>query len=173
MPVIETRKAETSFTIVAEFAAPVERVWQLWADPRQLERWWGPPGFPARFLRHDFAVPGRSIYFMSAEDGTPASADGSSATSYAAWRFVAIEAPHALEIDNGFADEQGEPVEGYPWNRFSVRLEATATGTRMTVETAFGSPEELAEMVGLGMMEGATQAQSQIDAILAEDRGEA
>jgi uncharacterized protein YndB with AHSA1/START domain len=27
--------------LVAEFDAPVERVWQLWADPRQLERWWG------------------------------------------------------------------------------------------------------------------------------------
>jgi uncharacterized protein YndB with AHSA1/START domain len=36
-----------SLILVAEFDAPIERVWQLWADPRQLERWWGaadPPG---------------------------------------------------------------------------------------------------------------------------------
>jgi uncharacterized protein YndB with AHSA1/START domain len=26
-----------SLTLVAEFDAPIERVWQLWADPRQLE----------------------------------------------------------------------------------------------------------------------------------------
>ena len=35
-----------SLTLVADFDAPIERVWQLWADPRQLERWWGPPTPP-------------------------------------------------------------------------------------------------------------------------------
>ena len=34
---------ELTLVLVAEFEAPVERVWQLWSDPRQLERWWGPP----------------------------------------------------------------------------------------------------------------------------------
>ena len=29
-----------TLTLVAEFDAPPERVWQLWSDPRQLERWW-------------------------------------------------------------------------------------------------------------------------------------
>ena len=29
-----------TFTLVADFDAPPERVWRLWADPRQLERWW-------------------------------------------------------------------------------------------------------------------------------------
>ena len=36
-----------SLTLVADFDAPIERVWQLWVDPRQLERWWGPPTHPA------------------------------------------------------------------------------------------------------------------------------
>jgi uncharacterized protein YndB with AHSA1/START domain len=30
-----------TLTVEAEFDASVERIWQLWADPRQLERWWG------------------------------------------------------------------------------------------------------------------------------------
>ena len=30
-----------TMTLTAEFEASPERVWQLWADPRQLERWWG------------------------------------------------------------------------------------------------------------------------------------
>ena len=29
-----------TMTMEAEFDAAPERVWQLWADPRQLERWW-------------------------------------------------------------------------------------------------------------------------------------
>ena len=47
-----------TMTITAEFDAPVERVWQLWADPRQLERWWGPPTYPATVVDHDLAAGG-------------------------------------------------------------------------------------------------------------------
>ena len=46
--------------ITAEFDAPVERVWQLWSDPRLLERWWGPPTYPATFDEHDL-TPGGTI----------------------------------------------------------------------------------------------------------------
>ena len=42
-----------TMTITAEYAAPIERVWDLWADPRKLERWWGPPTYPATFVDHD------------------------------------------------------------------------------------------------------------------------
>ena len=59
-----------TMTLTAEFDASPTRVWQLWADPRQLERWWGPPTFwdilevdpPLRLAyRHGFAH----------DDGTP------------------------------------------------------------------------------------------------------
>ena len=36
-----------TLTLTAEFDATPERVWELWSDPRQLERWWGPPSYPA------------------------------------------------------------------------------------------------------------------------------
>jgi uncharacterized protein YndB with AHSA1/START domain len=42
-----------TMTITAEFDAPVERVWKLWEDPRRLERWWGPPTWPATMVNHD------------------------------------------------------------------------------------------------------------------------
>ena len=29
-----------TMTIIAQFDAPTTRVWQVWQDPRQLERWW-------------------------------------------------------------------------------------------------------------------------------------
>ncbi|WP_325048798.1 SRPBCC family protein [Amnibacterium setariae] len=49
MPVLDVEKDldRLTLTVVAEFAAPVERVWSLYADPRRLERHWGPPGYPA------------------------------------------------------------------------------------------------------------------------------
>ena len=39
--------------VTADFAAPVERIWQVYADPRQLEKVWGPPTYPATVVDHD------------------------------------------------------------------------------------------------------------------------
>jgi uncharacterized protein YndB with AHSA1/START domain len=39
-----------TLTISSEYDAPAACVWELWADPRQLERWWGPPTYPAAIL---------------------------------------------------------------------------------------------------------------------------
>jgi uncharacterized protein YndB with AHSA1/START domain len=49
-----------TLTVVADFDAPVERVWQLWAGPRQLERWWGPPSHPATVETTTWSPAGRS-----------------------------------------------------------------------------------------------------------------
>ena len=44
MPVVEIQKDPKALTmkVVAQFAAPVARVWAAYADPRQLDRFWGP-----------------------------------------------------------------------------------------------------------------------------------
>ena len=72
MTVISTTKDPENLrlTIVAEFDATPERVWTVWEDPRKLEKWWGPPTWPATFNRHDFVVGGESRYHMTGPDGT-------------------------------------------------------------------------------------------------------
>ena len=61
-----------TLTVVAEFAAPPARVWQLWSDPRQLERWWGPPTWPATFVEHDLVPGGSARYVMTGPEGEQA-----------------------------------------------------------------------------------------------------
>jgi len=58
-----------TMTLTAEFDASPERVWELWADPRQLERWWGPPTYPATFTKHDLAPGSRVEYHMTGPEG--------------------------------------------------------------------------------------------------------
>lgn len=60
---------DLSMTLAAEFDAPTERVWQLWDDPRQLERWWGPPTYPATVTSHDLRPGGRVEYHMTGPEG--------------------------------------------------------------------------------------------------------
>jgi uncharacterized protein YndB with AHSA1/START domain len=159
MTVVCTTKDTDALKLVfvAEFDAPPERVWQVWEDPRQLERWWGPPGYPATFVRHDFIVDGQSRYFMTAPDGE---------TSHGFWRVVAIDEPRSLEIDNGLAGADGEPDPNLPPGRTSVTFEPVEGKTRMTVTNQFLSTEQMKMMLGMGMAEGMAMALDQIHGLL-------
>ena len=160
MPVTDVIKnPETlTLTLIADFAAPPARVWQIWADPRQLERWWGPPTWPATFTQHDFEVGGASKYHMTGPDGTRA---------HGWWRFLSVDEPKSLELEDGFADQDGNPDPSMPVGRMRVELEATDTGTRMTVISTHQTLEQMEQLVAMGMVEGMTEAAGQIDAILA------
>jgi uncharacterized protein YndB with AHSA1/START domain len=160
MPVISTTPdpRALTLTVVAELAAPPSRVWKVWADPRQLERWWGPPTWPATFVEHEFTVGGRARYFMTGPDGTQA---------HGWWRFLALDEPHALEFEDGFADTAGVPDATMPTIRGRVELQETADGTRMTVTSQFATVEQMEQLVTMGMVEGMTLAMGQIDEVLA------
>jgi len=158
MTVISTHKDPEALTLtfVAEFAAPVDRVWQVWADPRRLEQWWGPPTWPSTFVELDLSVGGRAAYFMTGPEGEKAGGW---------WRITAVDAPHLLEFEDGFADQDGQPAD-MPTTTTVVTLEATGEGTRMTTVGTFSSLEEMEKLVAMGMEEGMRLAMGQIDAIL-------
>lgn len=162
MTVVSSHKDPQALTLtfVAEFNANVERVWQIWEDPRQLERWWGPPTWPATFDRHDFTEGGRSTYYMTGPEGEKA---------HGWWVTTSIQPPNRLEFDDGFADENGEPTGDLGATHGVVTLEQTDGKTRMTAVTTFESLEQLEQMAAMGMEEGLTQALEQVDALLAED----
>jgi uncharacterized protein YndB with AHSA1/START domain len=159
MTVISTQSDPDArtLTLVAEFNADVERVWQVWADPRQLEQWWGPPTWPATFEQHDFKVGGASRYFMTGPEGEKA---------HGWWTITAIDAPRRLEFDDGFSGDDGEPDQSMPVIHGVVTLEPSGNGTRMTTVSHFTSAEDMAKLLEMGMDEGMTLAMGQIDALL-------
>ena len=149
-----------TMTLEAEFDASAERVWQLWADPRQLERWWGPPTYPATFTKHDLSPGSRVEYHMTGPEGDQP-------RGY--WDILETEPPHRLLVRDGFANDDGTPNEGLPRNEFEVTIEEAGEGrTRMAIESRFPSREAMEQLLAMGMEEGLTQAAGQIDAILAE-----
>jgi uncharacterized protein YndB with AHSA1/START domain len=150
-----------TMTITAEFDASPERVWQLWADPRQLERWWGPPTYPATFTKHDLAPGSRVEYHMTGPKGDQP-------RGY--WDVLEADAPRRLVFRDGFAHDDGSPNDALPRNEGRVTIEAIGGGrTRMSIESIFPSAEAMEQVLAMGVEEGLTQAVGQIDAILAED----
>ena len=149
-----------TLTIESEFDASVERIWQLWADPRKLERWWGPPTYPAIFTRHDLASGGRVEYQMTGPAGDRA---------HGYWDVLEVEPPRRLLFRDGFANADGTPNPDMPITTIRVSIEEIAQGrTRMSIESVFPSIEAMEQVLATGTDEGLTLAVGQIDAILAE-----
>ena len=167
MPVLSVEKDldRHVMTVTAEFAAPVERVWALYADPRRLERHWGPPGWPATFVRHELVPGARSHYYMSGPDGERA--DGM-------WIVREVDAPRSFVVDDAFADEQGEPKLETGFTTMRAEFVPVDPGTtRVVVTSTFESAEQLQQMLDMGMEQGLTLAMGQIDGLLAEEGAEA
>jgi uncharacterized protein YndB with AHSA1/START domain len=160
MPIVDIRKdpKALTMTVTAQFAAPVARVWAAYADPRQLERFWGPPEWPAKFERHDFTVGGRSEYVMTGPNGE---------TSRGFWEFLSIDAPRSFEVTDGFLGPDGKPAADMPTMRMRFTFEPHAGGTRMVTVTTFPSLAALEQLLGMGMEEGMKAAMGQIDGVLA------
>lgn len=66
---VKTDCDNLTIILIADFDAPIEQVWDLWSDPRKLERWWGPPTHPATFEKHDLTPGGEATYFMTSSEG--------------------------------------------------------------------------------------------------------
>ncbi len=164
MTVTAVRKDPQALTMTldAEFEASADRVWQLWADPRLLERWWGPPTYPATFTKHDLAPGSRVEYHMTGPEGDQPK-------GY--WDIVEVEPPHRLVVHDGFRNDDGTDNADLPGNEFRVTIEDAGAGrTRMSIENIFPSTEAMEQLIAMGMEQGLTEAVGQIDAILAEER---
>jgi uncharacterized protein YndB with AHSA1/START domain len=150
-----------TMTITVELDVPVERAWQLWADPRQLERWWGPPTYPATVKEHDLVPGGRVTYFMTGPGGDKANGW---------WEVLAVDPPKRLELKDGFADDSGTPNYDMPITIMVMTLtERAGGGTVMATESRFPSLEAMEQLVAMGMDEGITLAMGQIEGVLADD----
>lgn len=162
MTVVDVSKdvATHSMTIVAEYPATMARVWQLWADPRQLERWWGPPGYPATVTDHDLSSGGVVSYYMTSPEGD---------RYHGGWRVVRADPPGHLEVEDYFADESGNENTDLPGATMVVSIDEAGAGTtRMTITSTWDSEEAMQKVLEMGMEEGIRAALAQIEALLAE-----
>ena len=156
---VHSDPARLTLSLTAEFDAPVERVWQLWADPRQLERWWGPPGYPATMTKVDLRPGGRVEYHLTGPAGDVLGG---------VWEVLDANPPHSLALRDAITEDDGRPSDEGP-SGMTVSIAQIADGrTRMLLEFQFLSHADLESALEMKMDEGLTFSVGQADAIIAE-----
>jgi len=156
MPLTSVTKDAEALTliVVGDYPVPQQRLWDAFADPRQLERFWGPPTMPATFTRHDMKVGGRAEYFLTGPKGEK---------WCGSWTFTMVNPISSFEAQDG---EDNAEDENMP-SSMKFAFEATPTGSRMTCVTRFSSVRAMEQSIP-GMEEGLRSAMGQLDAVLAE-----
>ena len=156
---IDTDLERGVLELTADFDASAEAVWQLWADPRKLEQWWGPPGYPATFVEHDLTAGGDVTYYMTGPDGVK---------YHGYWRVTSVKQPSMIEFMDGFANDDGTPNNDMPITTAVVTFaEHDGGGTHMHIRSTAATPEQMAQLAKMGMVEGLSTAVGQMDALLA------
>ena len=157
MPLTSVTKDPDTLTlvVVGDYPVPQQRLWDAFADPRRLERFWGPPDYPATFTRHDFRAGGRAEYHLTGPDGERWSGS---------WLFTAVDPIDSFEAVDGDGNPEGDTGPA----AMTVRFETTATGSRVTIVTRFASLEAM-EAALPGMEQGLCAAMPQLDEVLTTD----
>lgn len=94
----ESEKGKSSFVINRSFAAPIDRVFDMWTDPAHLANWLPPAGFDMTFIRTDFREGGECFFRMS---------NGADLTLYATFEYLEITKPDRIVYLQRFCDEEG------------------------------------------------------------------
>lgn len=147
-----------TLTITAQFAAPVERIWEVYADPRQLEKVWGPPQYPATVVDHSLTPGGRVTYYMTGPEGE---------RFYGYWTVLEVDEPRSFSYEDGFAHEDFTPDTDLPISTCVSTFSAQDGGTRAVYVTSYASREGLQTVLDMGVEEGSRTAIDQIDALVA------
>jgi uncharacterized protein YndB with AHSA1/START domain len=92
------------FIIQRSFAVPLERMFELWTDPRHLSQWLPPTGFTMEFLRADIRAGGSSFYRMT---------NGKDVTMYGRASYLEVRAPDRIVYTQEFCDEH-EKLSRHP-----------------------------------------------------------
>src|SRR5918911_4267563 len=155
---VDTDYDSLTVTLIADFDNPIDKVWELWSDPRKLGGWWGPPSYPATVAKHALTPGGEVTYFMTGPEGDQ---------HWGMWRVTSVDPPTSLQFTDAFADSDGAPLEGEPVSEISVRLLEHEGGTRMEMRMTFETREDMEQIVDTGTVEGLKQAVSQMDGLVA------
>ena len=135
-----------ALTLVRDFDAPRDFVFQLWLDPVHLAVWWGPHGFTNPVCEIDPRVGGKIRIHMRGPDGTVYPMSGV---------YREIVRPERLVFAASALDKHGKPIFEV---MTTVTFEARGAMTRLTLKAQVISTSPGAEQYLQGMEAGWSQS---------------
>jgi uncharacterized protein YndB with AHSA1/START domain len=142
MDFIIDKEAKT-VSIVKEFAAGLDLVWDAYTRAELLDQWWAPTPCMSRTKVLDFRVGGRRFYAMVCPEGVE---------RWAIQKYTSITPKTNFKFFNVFADEYENPeLPGSDWDLNFSERDGT---TKVSVSIYNESLERMERLIEMGFKEG-------------------
>lgn len=164
---VKVTKDGTKLIIEREFDGPQDKVWKAYADKETFEKWWGPEGWETTTKEFNF-VPGGSVHYgMKCVDKRQG--EWFNQTSWGVMALEAVDAPRSFTYKDYFSDENAVLNQEMPALKVTNEIIDLGDDRSKLVSTSYAdSPEQIEELVKMGMIEGFTSQLLKLDAMLAE-----
>jgi len=154
MDFIIDKQAKT-VSIVKEFAAGLDLVWDAYTRAELLDQWWAPKPWMSRTKVLDFRVGGRRFYAMVSPEGDE---------RWAIQKYTSITPKTNFKLFNAFADEYENPeLPGSEWDLNFSEQDGT---TKVSVSIYNESLERLERMIEMGFKEGTMMQLKNLEELL-------
>lgn len=151
-----------SITIIREFAAGIELVWEVYSTSEYLNQWWAPKPWKAKTKKFDFRIGGKWLYAMVGPNGEE---------HWGIAEYLEIVPKQLIEGLDCFCDSDGKINKELPRSAWSTLFEPVQHNTRVRYEITFPDVEQLEATIAMGFNEGITSAFEGLVALLQQLQG--
>lgn len=143
---------KNELVVEATFKAPLEKLWDAYTTKELYEKWWGPEGWETTTKEFNFAVGGRVHYCMKCVDKNQGEWFGQES-----WGLTVVDEINDQEsysATDHFSDASGTFNTELPSMTLKVEFKEENGKTTVTNRTITKTPEQLEELIKMGMVEG-------------------
>lgn len=137
------------------FDAPLEAVWDAWANPEKLAKWWGPRGWETTIKTFDFQPGGTWHYAMKCVDENQGEWFGQESWGKAV--FENMDEPNFFTYKDYFSDADGNINTDLPEMVITVSFIETDGKTHVTSRGVFENAEAYDQVIAMGVEQGAAE----------------
>jgi len=149
-------KPTKTVTVIAEFDAELDLVWDAYTKAELLDQWWAPKPCVSRTKVLDFREGGRRFYAMVSPDGQE---------RWALQKYTSITPKTNFKFFNAFADKDENPeLPGSDWD---LNFSEQNGVTRVRVSIYNESLERMGRVIEMGFKEGAMMQIKNLEELLA------
>lgn len=155
-----------SLIIERDLDAPKDKVWKAFTDKDWFEKWWGPEGWVTTVKEFNFSSGGRVHYCMKCTDKNQGEWYGQES-----WGIMLIDttdAPNKYTYKDYFSDENGALNNEMPALTIVNEFKEADGKTTLISKSVADKPEQIEDLIKMGMLEGFSSQLLKLDVLLAE-----
>jgi len=153
--------ANKQITVVSEFKAPKEKIWDAFTNPEITDKWWAPKPYQAITKQSDFKNGGQWLYYMLSPEGEK---------HWCLAEFYNIKKAESYEVTDAFCDENGNLNNAFPRMNWKNSFEEENGTTRVTNEITYARVEDMKQILEMGFEKGYSIGLNQLNDLLNEKK---